>query len=161
MWLLHQKEQFKLYLWTWSLKTKYHPGLSLGSNINSFVSMRSWRSRIHGWCCLDDRWCQRDGRQGSLSWRWGRHNVWYLNKNTQKISLASLTPHKKNCGKTIQLLQWRPEGQQKCAELFPETLGHALLEGDQQGAEEEVWAEEVPLEDHASFATSEHLTTGW
>lgn len=49
---------------------------------------------------------------------------------------------------------------QKCAEMFPETLDHAVLEGDQQGAEEEALAEEVQLEDLSSFATLEHLTTG-
>lgn len=41
--------------------------------------------------------------------------------------------------------------------MFPETIGHALMVGDQLGAVEEVWVEEVPLEGHESFATLDHL----
>lgn len=51
-------------------KCKYHSCLSLSSNIISFMSNRGRRSRVHSRCCLDDRWCRFDGRQGSLSCGW-------------------------------------------------------------------------------------------
>lgn len=51
-------------------KHRYHSGLSLSSNIISFMSTSGRRSRVHSWCCLNDGRCWFDGRQGSLSCGW-------------------------------------------------------------------------------------------